>query len=223
MHVCISRTQNVRRCEHCVAPPNCFLYQYYIFCNEVVYKKGWVNVKELRLKQKTENGQYSLFNLLGVEFEDYDPRPNRRGDNMKARRRSNNVFDTGDCVIRTLTKLTDLSYDAVYDVLSREGIRQKRMLNDPYIMGAVCKKYGYTLFRVSLINRISFDTFMSIYKTGRFGLLSNRHALPYVDGVVYDLKNMYWCDTKLIGEPLTGVMAVRTVISDINDRLNYVL
>lgn len=176
-------------------------------------------MKVINLEQGIRNSEHNLYSLLGIRFETYDPNPFTQSRRPKDRRGNRVILNTGDCTIRALTKISGKTYDEIYAMLAKEGARRHQMMNGTDTIGYVCKEFGYSIYRFSSSDFIPFGTFMSVYKRGKFVLMSRDHAFAYCDGVIYDLKSMYYADMGLLGAPLKGILAVRITIADINDRL----
>lgn len=99
--------------------------------------------------------------------------------------------DTIDCVIRGMSKLMDISWDAVYIILSAKGFLEKDVyvVNDLWI--DILLDAGYQIYYVpnTCPDCITVKRFADHHPKGRYLLGTGSHVIAVVDGDYYDTWN----------------------------------
>lgn len=99
----------------------------------------------------------------------------------------------GDCVIRALSKATEMSWDEVYDELYQIGRKKKRMLNDKATFKAFLKNHDFIQSNSERgydNKRITIDEFIDRSEHDIMYVISTRKHLTVVyNGDIYDTWN----------------------------------
>ncbi|MCM1224664.1 MAG: hypothetical protein NC548_60475 [Lachnospiraceae bacterium] len=169
----------------------------------------------IRVTQEFIN-ETDLFNLLGITFVETDPNP--RATDEKP------INHVGDCTVCAVSNLLSVPYDDAYRLLATQGAEDRKMMNDMRVVSEVCAGYGYKSYRISTSPRVTFASFMHLYKRGRFLLADRDHIIAYVDGVIYDRPRMRGYDVEMMGKRLFCVITnvdigdiVYKVITSVDD------
>lgn len=98
-----------------------------------------------------------------------------------------NNHDSGDCVIRAVTKVLDKDWDSVYIGVTMQGLVDKMMpsLNpvwDRYLQNNGFKKQTLPLCP----DCMTVDEFAQNYSKGKYIAATGNHAIAVVDGKYYD-------------------------------------
>lgn len=98
-----------------------------------------------------------------------------------------NQYDSGDCVIRAICKVTDKDWDTVYMGIVTQGFIDKRMpsLNpvwDRYLINNGFKKR----YLPECPDCITVKEFAEKYPKGKYIVATGSHVVAIVDGKYYD-------------------------------------
>lgn len=89
----------------------------------------------------------------------------------------------GDCVIRAISKATDLSWDRVYAELAVQGFMMADMPSSNHVWSTYLGKMG---FNCAVISGYTVRSFALDYPSGVFILATGSHVVTVVDGDYYD-------------------------------------
>ena len=108
---------------------------------------------------------------------------------MYIQRNNNPLRKTvGDCVIRSISTVTGLSWNEVFTSLMVEGYTLKDMPNSNYVWGELLRKWGFE--RRSIPNTCprcyTVRDFCRDHPEGRFILATGTHAVAVVSGNYID-------------------------------------
>lgn len=92
--------------------------------------------------------------------------------------------DTGDCAIRAICKIENMSWRRAYNKICRLGKENCLIPNDIRNLIEYLGNKKYTFFEPA--NKINYKTFAKNHKAGKFYLFSNGHVCACVDGKLYD-------------------------------------
>lgn len=94
---------------------------------------------------------------------------------------------TGDCVIRAMALLTDMTWEQAYMELCKEGLLQADLPNANSVWGAFLKKRGFK--RESIPNTCpdcyTVEDFAYDHPTGRYAVCTGTHVVAIMDGGNY--------------------------------------
>ena len=98
-----------------------------------------------------------------------------------------NNHDSGDCVIRAVSKVMDKDWDSVYLGITMQGFIDKMMpsLNpvwDSYLQNNGFKKQSLP----DCPNCITVNEFAARFPNGKYILATGNHAVAVIDGKYYD-------------------------------------
>lgn len=95
---------------------------------------------------------------------------------------------TGDCVIRAISKVLDLSWIQVYVELSAQGLEMYDWGNSDPVWGAYLKAQGFKrrIIPNTCPDCYTIGDFAEEHTRGRYVLGTGRHAVAVVDGIIYD-------------------------------------
>lgn len=95
----------------------------------------------------------------------------------------------GDCVIRAISKATDLSWEDVYINLADEGLEQCDLMNSNAVWDRFLRRIGFrkhimpnTCPTCYTVKQFCYDN-----PNGRFVLATGDHAVAVIDGDYYDI------------------------------------
>ena len=94
------------------------------------------------------------------------------------------THEWNDCGVRSLAIGANISYATAHDLLKREGRRDRKGTKLPWLTAAL-QKAGVGFSPVTEIGCTLVD-FLRRNRTGRFIVITNRHGLAVIDGVVHD-------------------------------------
>ena len=94
----------------------------------------------------------------------------------------------GDCVIRAISIMTDMSWDCVYMGLCTEGYTMYDMPSSNAVWGAYLTDKGYKRYIIpnTCPNCYSVQQFCMDYPKGKYLLATGNHAVTVIDGDYYD-------------------------------------
>lgn len=98
--------------------------------------------------------------------------------------------ETGDCVVRAMTKALDRDWDSVFKELFEIGFELKVMPNNDEAWKALLIKNGFVLHKVTNkrgSKRPTVQSFASEHKKGTYVLRVANHIVTCQDGYYYDL------------------------------------
>ena len=100
---------------------------------------------------------------------------------------------TKDCVIRALSKATDMTWDEVYDELYQIGRKKKMLLNDQKVYKVFLKNHGFYqhhALRNMDGSRMTVEEFSKEVPHGSYYIVHTRKHLTVVyEGDIYDTWN----------------------------------
>lgn len=109
-----------------------------------------------------------------MRFEKYNPNPLK--------------LDTGDCVVRAISKAAGLSWDDAYDAVAVQGKKMCMMPSTDEVWGAWLRENGFE--RHPLPDRCpdcyTVEDFAEEHSSGTYVLGTGSHAVAIVDGTIYD-------------------------------------
>lgn len=93
-----------------------------------------------------------------------------------------------DCVIRTLTRLFDISWDDAYWEVALKGAVIHNMPSANEVWGACFRENGFSRYTLpnSCPNCYTIKMFAEDHPYGRYALATGSHVVALVDGVYYD-------------------------------------
>lgn len=110
-----------------------------------------------------------------MAFKFYNPNPNRHA--------------VGDCVIRAISKLLDMDWNATYAAISLQGYKMKDMPSSNAVWGEYLLSQGY----IPELIPCQFDNpsctvrdFVKAHSSGRFLLFIGGHVVAVVNGDYFD-------------------------------------
>lgn len=120
-----------------------------------------------------------ICNQLGIKLRTFDPHPFRKEANVYTR-------NPEDCVVRSISKLTNTEYKNVYNSLME---RAKKLYISSFtykkvFVDEIREKYHYELYKLPKYETLG--EFMHKHKTGRFIVTLDDHMLSYINGIWYD-------------------------------------
>lgn len=94
----------------------------------------------------------------------------------------------GDCVIRGLSKLLDLSWDKTYTEVMLKGFEMKDMPSANKVWGSYLKSKGYMRFNIpnTCPDCYTVKQFCADNPNGTFLLATGEHVVAVKDGFYYD-------------------------------------
>lgn len=97
----------------------------------------------------------------------------------------------GDCVIRSIAKLTEKDWDSVYVDISLQGFMMKDMPSSNAVWGAYLISQGYKrgVIPNTCPDCYTVEDFCNDHPKGRFLLAIGTHVVTAVDGDYYDSWN----------------------------------
>ena len=97
-------------------------------------------------------------------------------------------LQTGDCVIRALSKLLDKTWDQVYVDLSLQGFGMSRMMSDNSVHQSYLRQYGYYIHPIpnSCPDCITVREFSKMFPKGKYILATGDHVVALIDGDYFD-------------------------------------
>lgn len=97
-------------------------------------------------------------------------------------------LQTGDCVIRALSKLLNKTWDQVYVDLSLQGFGMSRMMSDNSVHQSYLRQYGYHIRPIpnSCPDCITVKEFSNMFPKGRYILATGDHVVALIDGDYFD-------------------------------------
>ena len=93
-------------------------------------------------------------------------------------------LDTGDCVIRALSKLFNISWDDAFAQLSVQAYKMKRIMTDNITWGTFLKQRGYT--KEILSETLTIREFCKQFDTGKYALATGSHVVAAINGDFFD-------------------------------------
>jgi hypothetical protein len=105
--------------------------------------------------------------------------------------------ETNDCGVRSLALSTGISYGDAHDMLRERGRKNRRGTKTAWIessltsLASIGIKWAKAVTFVyggdyNLNKKYTLAQFISTHKTGRYLVVTNRHGLALIDGVVHD-------------------------------------
>ena len=114
--------------------------------------------------------------MMSNYYEHYNPNPTGK--------------ETGDCIIRTLCKVTNFSWMELYDQLTeigRNNCTPFTSLEMDYLFVDCYKFVKHKVTRQKGKKALNVKTFCKEHTTGKYILRVAHHVLPVVDGKYYDI------------------------------------
>ena len=95
---------------------------------------------------------------------------------------------TGDCVIRAITKATNMSWNSVYRILLSLAYKEKDMPSANYVWGKLLKLFGYKKYIIpdSCPDCYTVRDFCYDHPFGKYILATGSHVVTVIDGNYYD-------------------------------------
>lgn len=95
---------------------------------------------------------------------------------------------TGDCVIRMLTKIFNLTWDEAYLKLSTVVLREYEMPSDNTIWELYLKEHGFSkrLLPTNCPRCMSVYEFCERFPVGTFVVCTGSHVVAVIDGLYFD-------------------------------------
>lgn len=100
-------------------------------------------------------------------------------------------YYAGDCVIRSIAKATEQTWEAVYEELCKIGIQKKRMPNDSLVYSAYLKKQGWTKVPDSELKfangeRLRIFNIPTKFLDDTYIIKATKHLTVMIDEKIYD-------------------------------------
>ena len=124
-------------------------------------------------------------NGINIKFKRFQPNP-------MVKLKSDNIdYDHADCITRAIVRLTNESYDEIFD--RQLKLAKIYCLSSDHIDIAkeILKRYNY------FFNEVRNSTVLSFcitHMTGRYGICTDYHMFAFINGTIYD--SFTGCHTK---------------------------
>lgn len=94
----------------------------------------------------------------------------------------------GDCSVRAVSKVLDISWEEAYTMLSANGFLMGEIMNSDLVWGSVLRQHGFTREMVpeTCEDCYTVEDFCEANPTGTFAVKSEEHVAAVIDGVLYD-------------------------------------
>lgn len=139
--------------------------------------------------------------------------------------------ETNDCGVRALAIGANISYGDAHDMLQERGRRNRKGTKLPWLVSALesLSSVGVKFERPDRYKGATLTTFLNNNKTGRFILITNRHGLAVIDGIVHDtgiisgprcrLRNIFKIELPVVQLPAPTAIT-QDQVNSLWDRLN---
>lgn len=99
--------------------------------------------------------------------------------------------ETGDCVVRSISVVTDKDWDDVYLDLLLKGFQMKEMPSQNNVWGAYLHDLGFTRHIIpdTCPECYTINDFAKDHPQGRYVVGTGTHATAIIDGIIYDTWN----------------------------------
>lgn len=96
--------------------------------------------------------------------------------------------ETGDCTIRAISKILEMTWDEVYIGLFLIGLQEKDMMDKNYVWGTFLRRNGFKRYVIpdTCPECYTIRDFCMDNPIGDFILATNSHVVAVVNGDYYD-------------------------------------
>lgn len=97
--------------------------------------------------------------------------------------------ETGDCVIRAITKVLDMDWDTVFVDLFVKAFQEKDMMDKNYVWGSYLNDEGFVrhVSGITCPECYTIRQFCIDHPDGKFIVATGSHVVAVIDGNYYDV------------------------------------